>query len=136
MNEVTQFFIGLQDKPGVLAEFCSTLHTGGVNIQAIFVSDDEECCWVNIVVDNPENTERVLKDNGFNFFSEKVLSVGLSDRPGELERVASKLAEAEVNINYVYGSSPADAAFNLILNVSDVARAKEALASTEPTPSN
>lgn len=65
-----------------------------------------------------------------------MLSIGLSDRPGELERVASKLAEAEVNINYVYGSSPTNAAFNLILNVSDVARAKEALATAEPTPSN
>ncbi len=135
MNEVTQFCIGLQDKPGLLAQLCSTLQAGGVNIQAIFVSDDTECCWVNIVVNNPENTASVLKDNGFNFFSEKVLSIGLSDRPGELERVASKLAEAEVNINYVYGSSPANAAFNLILNVSDVARAKEVLADTEPSTS-
>lgn len=136
MNEVTQFCIGLQDQPGLLAQLCNTLQVGGVNIQAIFVSGDAECCWVNIVVDNPENTERVLKDNGHNFFSEKVLSIGLSDRPGELERVASKLAEAEVNINYVYGSSPNNAAFNLILNVSDVARAKEVLADTEPSTSN
>ena len=135
MNEVTQFCIGLQDKPGLLAQLCSTLQSGGVNIQAIFVSGDTESCWVNIVVDNPENTERVLKDNGHNFFSEKVLSIGLSDRPGELERVASKLAEAEVNINYVYGSSPKNANFNLILNVSDVARAKDVLASADPTPS-
>jgi len=135
MNEVTQFCIGLQDRPGLLARLCSTLHTGEVNIQAIFVSDDEECCWVNIVVDNPETTERVLKDHGYNFFSERVLSVGLSDRPGELERVALRLAEAEVNINYVYGSSPRTADFNLILNVSDVGRAKEVLARTEPTPS-
>lgn len=136
MNEVTQFCIGLQDTPGLLAQLCHTLQAGAVNIQAIFVSGDAECCWVNIVVNDPENTERVLTDNGYNFFSEKVLSIGLSDRPGELERVASRLADAEVNINYVYGSSPTNAAFHLILNVSDVARAKEVLASTEPSTSN
>lgn len=64
MKEVTQFCIGLQDQLGLLAQLCSTLQAGGVNIQAIFVSNDSECCWVNIVVDDPENTERVLKDNG------------------------------------------------------------------------
>lgn len=127
MNEITQFCIGLQDEPGLLAKLCGTLRAGKVNIRALFVSDDPDCCWVNLVVDDEAVADRVLRNGGYNFFTERVLSIGLKDRPGELERVAQQLAEAEVNINYVYGSSPASTEFNLILNVSDVERARQVL---------
>jgi len=128
MNEATQFCIGLEDKPGLLARLCEALRTGGVNIQAIFVADDPECCWVNVIVDAVPDARRVLTERGYNFFTEPVLTIRLDDRPGELERVATTLCDARVNINYVYGSSAKGAAFCLVLNVSDVAKAKTVLA--------
>jgi len=133
MHETTQFCIGLQDEPGLLADLCGTLRAGNVNIEALFVADDPDCCWVNLVVDDPVLADRILRDDGYNFFTERVLSVGLTDRPGELERVARRLADARVNINYTYGSSPTRSAFNLILNVSDVDQAKRVLDAGEPS---
>lgn len=136
MNEATQFCIGLEDKPGVLAALCAALREGGVNIEAIFVTEDPDCCWVNVILDTVSDADRVLSEHGYNFFTEPVLTIGLHDRPGELECVANKLSEAEVNINYVYGSSTKDAEFYLVLNVSDVPRAKAALGATSDSASS
>lgn len=127
MNEATQFCIGLDDQPGLLAELCGALRTGGVNIEAIFVADDPDCCWVNVVLDTVAAARKVLTEHGYNFFTEPVLTIELDDRPGEMERVAGTLSAADVNINYVYGSSTKGERFFLVLNVSDVPRAKKAL---------
>ena len=81
----TQFCVGLENKPGMLAGLCGALRQAEVNIEAIFVSDDEESCWVNFLADRADAAERTLKERGYNFFSERVLRLVAPDGPGELD---------------------------------------------------
>ncbi len=123
MPEATQFCVGLDNKPGVLAKLCGTLRRAKVNIDALFVSDDEECCWVNLVANPTSAADDALKKEGYHFFVERVLTLQGENKPGELERVATKLADAEINVNYIYGSGVTGAWFVVVLHVSDVDRA-------------
>ena len=127
MAEVTQFCIGLENKPGVFARLCGTLKRAGVRINGLCVSDDEDCCWVNIVASPVSTTQETLREQGYNFFTEKVLAVQLDDRPATMERVAGALAKADINIDYVYGSGESDSPFTLLMHVSDLAGAQAVL---------
>ena len=128
MQETTQICVGLDNKPGQLAVLCGLLPNAKVNIEALCVTDDADCVWVNIVTSPPELAEQVLTDKGYRFFTEKVLVLKIPNEPGELEGVANKLAESNVNINYVYGAGVAGSQCELVLSVADPARAREALA--------
>ncbi len=127
MAVATQFCVGLEDKPGMLAKLCATLREAEVAIEALFVSDDEGCCWVNLLVSSNAATEKALKDGKYNFFTEKVLKLQAQDGTGELERVAIQLAEANVNVDYVYGSSTEKTPITFVLHVSDLDRADKLL---------
>ena len=124
--EATQFCIGLENKPGVLATLCSTLRKAGVNIDALYISRDEDCCWVNLVASPVPLTTDVLSKEGHNFFTEKVLLYRVGDEPGQLEQVSVKLAEAGININYIYGSCT-NGSCTLVFNVDEIARAAETI---------
>src|SRR5258708_20969711 len=52
--------------------------------------------------DNPTITKSVLESQGLAITETDVVQVKLPHRPGEIARVASRLGEANVNINYAY----------------------------------
>ena len=132
MTETTQFCVGLDNKPGQLARLCGILRNAQVNVDALCISDDDDCVWVNLVLSPVETAERVLLENEYRFLTEKVLTLEVDNHPGELERITKKLAEAEVNISYVYGAGAKGAPCELILKVDDAARAREVLGNPQP----
>jgi len=106
---------------------CRTLREPGVNIEALFVTEDDGDCWVHLIARPTEAVEAALDASRFRFFTETVLMVRAAHRPGELERIARLLADGGVDVNYVYGSGCDDAAFTVVLGVSDVELARRAL---------
>ena len=130
VTEGTQFCIGLDNKPGALARLCSALRQAGVNVDALYISGDEDCCWVNFVANPVAKANEVLVKEGHNYFTERVLVIRVGDEPGELERVSARLAEAGININYIYGSCT-NGSCTLVLNAEEQERASEIL-SAEP----
>ncbi len=124
--EATQFCIALSNKAGALGLLCASLRHGGVNIDALYVAGDEDCCWVNFVAGPVREATEVLAKEGHNFFTEKVLLAKVQDEPGELEAISQRLAEADININYVYGSCTGGAC-TLVFNVDEVEKASKVL---------
>ncbi len=127
MMNTVQFCVALEHEAGMLAQLCSMLREAGVNIGAIFVSSDEECCWVNFVASDVDAAHAALSGKDYHFFTEDVVALKVENRPGELERIAARLSDAGINIDYVYGSGTDTATFTLIMRVSDVEGAAKAL---------
>lgn len=123
MKETTQFCVGIENKPGTLANLCRSLREANINIDALFVSGDDEGTWVNLIVSPIGEAQDALARAGYDFYTEPVFTLQARNRPGELEQIAHQLAEAEVNINYIYGSTLGDAPFTLVLHVSNPERA-------------
>ena len=54
------------------------------------------------IVDNPAAAELALDGKRLTLTATDVLLLKLANRPGEIARVASRLGEANININYAY----------------------------------
>lgn len=130
MPKIVQFSVGLDNSAGTLARLCAMLHHAGVNIEAISVSDNTDCGWVRLIATPAERAREALAKARYTVCAQLVLALSLENEPGALGKLAARLAKAGVNINYVYGSTPPGEDSTLILGVSDVDAAMEALGDT------
>lgn len=129
MPKAVQFTVALDNTAGTLALLCSRLRKAGVNLDAISVSDNTDCGWVRLIASPAAKARAALERAGYTVCARQVVTAMVTDRPGELERLATRLAKAGVNVNYVYGSAPGakGASSMLVFGVSDVAKATKAL---------
>jgi len=102
MPTAREFNIQLEDRPGTLAKLCRALGDRKVNILAFQASPSERRSQLRLVVDNPATSKFALDAEGLAYTETEVAQVTLPNRPGELGRAASRLAEANININYAY----------------------------------
>ncbi len=124
MPTTKEFTIRMEDRPGTLGKACRALADRGVNILAFQSFPSEGQSLVRFVVDNPTTTKTVLDTQRLSYTEAEVASIKLSHRPGELARAASRLGEANININYAYcGVEPGTNAPLLIFGVAEAARA-------------
>jgi hypothetical protein len=125
MPIIKEFTIRLEDRPGTLGKLCQTLAAENVNILAYqqFAHEKGQGS-VRLVVDNPDKTRTALTNQRADFSEAEVAKVMLANRPGELARVASRLGDEGININYGYsGAEPGANASFLILGIAEVGKA-------------
>jgi hypothetical protein len=116
--------IRMDNRPGSLGRVCRALANRGVNIMAFQSIPSQQTILVCIVADNPTAAQSVLEQEGIVHTEAEVVQVQLSNQPGELARAASKLAEANININYAYcGVEPRTNAPLVIFGTAEVGRA-------------
>ena len=127
ISKATQFVILLADKPGTLAEVCSALSETGVNITAIFAPETKGEGKVRVMVHDVDAGRAALKAAKIKFSEEDVLDVELDNRPGAFGELAGKLAKAGINIRHAYATTAPFARAKVVIAVSDVAKALEAL---------
>ena len=124
MPTAKEFAIHMEDQPGTLGKFCRALADGGVNILAFQSFPSEGKSLVHIVVDNPTTAKTVLDTERLTYTETEVAHVTLPHRPGELARAASRLGEANININYAYcGIEPSTNAPLVVFGVAEAGRA-------------
>ena len=78
------------------------------------------------IVDDPTKAIHILGDHGVLVVETDVLAVEVPDAPGELSKIALKLARGKVNIEYAYGTSDAHQAM-IYIRVSDVPKGEQIL---------
>jgi len=128
MATSTEFVIRMEDRPGTLGKLARRLADRGVNVLALQSTPFEGQSQVRLVVDNASTAKTVLDNDGVSYKEEKVAQVTLPHRPGELARAATRLGEANININHVYcGLEPRSNQPILIFGVADVERASTIL---------
>lgn len=116
--------IRMENHPGSLARLSRTLANHGINIVAFQSIPSQKSILVCIVADNPAAAQSVLDHEGIIYTEAEVVQVKLPNRPGELARVASRLGEANININYAYfGVESGTDAPLVILGITEVSRA-------------
>lgn len=124
-----EFTIRLEDRPGTLGRLCQALAEQNVNILAYQQFAHEKGKGsVRLVVDNPDKTRTTLGQQRHDYTETEVAKVTLANRPGELARIASRLGQDGININYGYsGADPGANAPFLILGVAEVGKAMKIL---------
>lgn len=97
-----QLTVTAANRPGTLARIGELLAENKINITGVDSSGPRR--QIRLMVNNPAKALRVLRQARLRARVEDVVVVTLSDRPGALGRVARKLADRRININYAYGT--------------------------------
>lgn len=108
MQIVSQLSIFLENKPGVFARVCSEFAKEDINLMAIMVEDAVDHAVVRLVADDNKKACEILELHGAVAIENDILAVDMPNKPGELVKLADKLAGADINIDYAYGSSSGD----------------------------
>jgi hypothetical protein len=128
MEKTLQLSVSMENTPGQLGRLCRVLTQAGVNIKGLTVSDASDVSIIRLIVSNPKSAQKALREAGLCFVAQDVLIVELEDKPGALEDIAFRLAEAGINVQYIYGTTADAGKARLVLRVSEVDRAKQVLA--------
>jgi hypothetical protein len=131
MSITKELTIRMENRPGSLGKVCRAIADCGVNILAFQSIPSEKTILVCLVVDKPAPAEAVLDSEGITYAEAEVVQVMLPHRPGGLARAASKLGDANININYAYcGVEPGTNTPLVVFGVTDVGRAATILDQT------
>jgi hypothetical protein len=115
VHKIKQFSVFMPNKPGALTRLAALFSEKGINILGIASEVRDDSGLVRIALENEADVSHILTQAGFSSVETHILSVEVDDKPGELLRVASALAEGKVNITTVYGTSVAGAKTSRIL---------------------
>ena len=100
--KVEQISVFLENKAGRLAEVTRILGESGVNIRALSLADTTDFGILRLIVDQYDLAREVLKSKGFTVGKTEVVAIEVPDRPGGLASVLAILAQAGINVEYMY----------------------------------
>jgi hypothetical protein len=121
MPTVKQLTVWVENRPGMLGEVGSALGVRQVNILAFMATVADNQGIIRMIVDKRAAAKRVFAAHRWETTEEDILEVALPDKPGSLGRIAHKLREASVNIDYSYaGLGPSARRVNAYFGVSDL----------------
>ena len=128
MQITKQLAIFLDNRPGTLARVCDALSAAKVNIYAITTSDTVDHSVIRLVVSDPHKALAVFEEYGTLVVEDDVIMLEGDNKSGSLARIARKLADAGINIEYCYcATSPGAKRVSLILRVSNPKKALKVL---------
>jgi hypothetical protein len=98
---VIQFSIHADNKVGRLNEIIGLLSVHEVHVIALSVLDTTDSSIIRLIVDYPEEAQKMLIEHQFSFVQSELIAVEL-DSEAEIKTVTCALVQAEINIHYVY----------------------------------
>jgi hypothetical protein len=123
-----QITVAIENQPGQLAQISQLLAERSVNIEAIAVIDSIEQGVIRLMTSDPLLCKQTLREAGFYVVEGDVLVADVIDKIGRLAQVSAALAQAKINIDYVYGSvEHSGHPMRLVLKTSDLVRAQQIL---------
>ena len=124
-----QLSVAIENQPGRLAAISKTMSAQGINIKDLSVVDNVEQGVIRLVTSDPARCKALLVQAGFYVVEADVLVVILKDSPGQLAVLAQAMADAQINIDYAYGSEdPSEEHVRMVVKVSQLNKATEIIA--------
>jgi hypothetical protein len=117
------YTVELKNQPGELAHLCEVLGRSGVNIELGGATAGDRGT-VYFTVSDEQATAAALEGAGIEYAAHPALQVTCADRPGEAAGFARKLANADVNVEWLLPISicQGELVFAMCVDKIDVAR--------------
>jgi len=91
---------------GMLEKISSQIAQEGVNIRAICAyAQGSEANFMIVLDGKEESVEKAMQDKGYQVKVNEVVLLPLADQVGKLSGVGKKLAEANIDLEYIYGTT-------------------------------
>lgn len=99
---VKQLSVFLQNKSGKIASVTRTLYENGIDIRALSIADTTDFGILRMLVSDVEKAKTALAKENCIVSINEVDVVAVPDKPGGLAEVLQKLADARIDIEYMY----------------------------------
>ena len=99
---IHQISVFLENRAGQLAEITKLLAQEHVNIRAISIAETADYGLARMIVDDSHKASSILLQHGDILSMTPVWAVEVPDRPAGLSELLEVLAEAHVDVEYMY----------------------------------
>ncbi len=100
--KLPQLSVFLENRPGSLMEPLKVLAAADINLVSISLADTEQFGILRLVLKDWEFAKSVLEKDGWVVNVTDVVAVDVDDQPGGLVKMLAVLAQAGINIEYMY----------------------------------
>lgn len=126
--EVAQISIFLENRSGGLADVIDALARSAIDIKALALADMADFGILRLIVEDPDQTRKVLKDAGFTVDKTPVVAVKVPDHPGGLSETLHALKKRGINVEYMYSAARKVGEHAIVIfRIDETGQAREAL---------
>ncbi len=118
-RKVKQISFSMPDRAGLLSEVTNAIAGAKVNITAICAYGMENTAYFMLNTDSNAKAGKALAKLGVNIKEDDVVAVEMPNKAGELHKVAKRIADAGINIEYMYGTAGAGKSSTCVFRTSD-----------------
>ena len=114
---VKELLVKTANEVGMMAEVAGAIASSGANITALNAFGAGKDAIFRIITSDNAKAIDGIKAKGLEVSERDVVAVGLENKVGAAEEIAKKFKDANIDINYIYGStcncgSPSTIIFN------------------------
>ena len=132
---IQQISVFLENRAGQLAEITSVLAKNNIDLRAIHIAETTDYGVLRLIADRAQDAANVLLNNGFILSMTPVVAAAVPDRPGGLAQLLTVLAQADVDIEYMYSMfGRGDGLAYMVFRVKDAEQLETILRSHGVTP--
>jgi hypothetical protein len=121
-QELDQCAVVVANQPGNLSKVTQLISDEGVNIEFAMTQSLGDIASLRFIFDKNDRLRKKLRCAGYQVLESQVFSIELPNRPGELNRLAQRLAKEEIDIRYLY-AMPQGANSRVVFAVDDAEEA-------------
>ena len=99
---VHQISVFLENRAGQLSEITAVLAEHHIDLRAISIAETADYGVLRMIVDDAEKATGILLSHGFILSMTPVTVIAVPDAPGGLAPVLQLLADAHIDIEYMY----------------------------------
>ena len=126
MGQRKEFRITIPNEKGQVWRLCDALYQRKVNLKTV-AGFAAHFGILAVITDQEDATREVLKELGLKFMEIDLLTIKLTNMPGEIAYYAKKLYDADVNIEALYMVGASTSEGEIAMAVSDLERAQKIL---------
>ena len=125
---IHQISVFLENRTGQLAEITKLLAAENIDIRAISIAETADYGLARMIVDDSQKASNILLNHGDILSMNNVWAVEVPDRPAGLSQLLNVLAEAGIDVEYMYSLlTNAEGTACMVLKVSDELKLQTAL---------
>lgn len=99
---IKQLSVFLENKSGRLTDVTEALASADINISAFSVADTADYGILRLIVNKPEEAEKILKEKEFSVHITNVIGLIVPHESGSLHRALKILSSEGITIEYMY----------------------------------
>lgn len=126
---IKQVSVFVENQPGALSEVLDILAENGINMSALSVADTSDFGILRLIVSDPNEAKKILREKGYIVKLTDVIAVGIEDKPGGLSKPLKLLKENGIAIEYMYAFiGKAEEGALVVMRTTDPEKSLEVLA--------